>query len=88
MRNLRYLHNCVVVVWGEGRISAQKVLKMQKNGVKISSWPEVTKPVFAAQNGVKSYDVYIFLAKDLHIWKKCSNFAAKFDKPRNYGQTN
>ena len=40
----------------------------------------VTKPVFAAQNSVNPYGIYIFLAKDLHISKKSTNFAAELEK--------
>ena len=36
---------------------------------------EAIKPVFAAKNCVKSYDIYIFLAKDLDISKKSVTFA-------------
>jgi len=32
------------------------------------------KPIFAAQNGVNPYGVYIFLAKDLVVSKKSSTF--------------
>ena len=38
----------------------------------------VTKPVFAAQNSVNPYGIYIFLAKDLHMSKLFCNFAAVF----------
>ena len=41
---------------------------------------QATKPIFAAKNGVKSFDIYIFLAKDLVMSKKSVNFAAENDK--------
>ena len=37
----------------------------------------VTKPVFAAQNSVNPYGIYIFLAKDLYMSEKSSTFAGE-----------
>jgi hypothetical protein len=38
------------------------------------------KPIFAAQNGVNPYGIYIFLAKDLVVSKKNITFVGDFGK--------
>jgi hypothetical protein len=44
------------------------------------------KPIFAAKNCVKSFNIYIFLAKDLVISKKSSNFAANLQISIQHGK--